>query len=244
MSNANAQNLNRARQIWSALKLDQLSYPLRRFGEKSAYGQIYRTSGNRLLKISKWSKNSAREMNIAKRAGQANVGPKVYNTRKVVHGGITYAVMHMEKVPNSKSLYKAINNGTITNFQQVHNIVSKMHRAGIHHGNLHGNNILVYKNANGTLKLVPINFGASKYHRKIKNIGSAVKYAIEKRGWRGGSVIAGRNEAGPGYARPGREQLVRSNNNMLKNLKRYFNEVKELNARNKAGAGVQQNMYI
>jgi hypothetical protein len=31
---------------------------------------------------------------------------------------------------------------------------------------------------------------------------------------------------------------------MLRNLKRYFNEVKELNARNEAGAGVQQNMYI
>jgi serine/threonine protein kinase len=244
MSEANAQNLNRARKIWSALKLNQLSYPMKRFGSPSAYGQIYQTSGNRLLKISNWSKNSAREMNIARRAGQANVGPKVYNTRKVVHGGKTYAVMHMEKIPNSKSLYNAINNGTITNFRQVFNAVSKMHKAGIHHGNLHGGNILVYKNANGTLKLVPINFGASKYHRKIKNVGSAVKYAIEKRGWRGKSVIAGRNQAGPAYARPGREQLIRSNNNMLRNLKRYFNEVKELNARNEAGAGVQQNMYI
>jgi hypothetical protein len=71
-----------------------------------------------------------------------------------------------------------------------------------------------------------------------------VKYAIEKRGWRGKSVIAGRNQAGPAYARPGREQLIRSNNNMLRNLKRYFNEVKELNARNEAGAGIQKNMYI
>jgi len=242
MSEANAQNLNRARQIWSALKLDQLSYPMKRFGEKSAYGQIYQTSGNRLLKISNWSANSAREMNIARRAGQANVGPKVYNTRKVKHGGKTYAVMHMDKVPNAKSLYNAINNGNITNFRQVFNAVSKMHRAGIHHGNLHGGNILVYKNKNGTLKLVPIDFGAAKYHRKIKNIGSAVKYAIEKRGWRGGSVIAGRNEAGPGYSRPGREQLVRSNNNMLRNLKRYFNSRNERKARNEAR--VQQNMYI
>ena len=85
MTEANAQNLNRARRIWQMLKLDQLSYPMKRFGEPSAYGQIYLTSGNRLLKISNWSKNSAREMNIARRAGQANVGPKVYNTRKVKH---------------------------------------------------------------------------------------------------------------------------------------------------------------
>jgi predicted Ser/Thr protein kinase len=242
MSEANAQNLNFARRLWQFSKLNGLSYPMRRFGEPSAYGQIYTTSGNRLLKISQWSKNSAREMNIAKRAGQANVGPRVYNTRKAVHGGKTWAVMHMDKVPNAKSLYNAINNGNITNFRQVFNAVSKMHRAGIHHGNLHGGNILVYKNANGTLKLVPIDFGAAKYHRKIKNVGSAVKFAIEKRGWRGGSVIAGGNQAGPAYTRPGREQLVRSNNNMLKNLKRYFNSRSARKARNEAP--IQQNMYI
>jgi tRNA A-37 threonylcarbamoyl transferase component Bud32 len=218
-------DLNFARSIWSSLNLGANFYPKARFGNKSAYGKVYTTTANKLIKISPWSKNSAREMNIAKRAGAANVGPKVYNTRKISHKKQTWAVMTMDKVPNAKSLYNAINNGNITNFRVIWNVVAKMHRAGIHHGNLHGYNILVYKNANGTLKLVPIDFGAAKYHPKITNMSSAVKMAIQKRGWRGGSVIRGRNAAGPGYARPGREQLVRSNNNMLRNLKRYFNEV-------------------
>jgi tRNA A-37 threonylcarbamoyl transferase component Bud32 len=221
--NANAQDLNSARRIWADLKLGQEFYPMSRFGEASAFGRVYRTNGKKLMKISLWSKNSAREMSIAKRAGNANIGPKVYNTRKHTGRGGTSAVMTMNEVPKAKSLYNSINNGNITNFRQISNAVARMHQAGIHHGNLHGGNVLVYKNANGTLKLVFIDFGASKYHHKIKNVGTAVKRAIESRGWRGGSVVAARNTAGPAYSRPGRAQLVRSNNNMLRNLKLYFN---------------------
>jgi tRNA A-37 threonylcarbamoyl transferase component Bud32 len=221
--NANAQDLNSARRIWSDLNLGAEFYPMSRFGEKSAFGKVYRTHGKKLMKISQWGKNSAREMSIAKRAGNANIGPKVYNTRKHSKGGRNLAVMTMNEVPSAKSLYNAINNGNITNFRQIFNAVSKMHRAGIHHGNLHGGNILVYKNANGSLKLAFIDFGAAKYSRRITNMGTAVKRAIESRGWRGGSVVAARNNAGPAYSRPGRSQLVRSNNNMLANLKRYFN---------------------
>jgi len=222
--NANAQDLNSARRVWSDLNLGAEFYPMSRFGAKSAFGRVYRTNGKKLMKISPWSMNSAREMSIAKKAGNANIGPKVYNTRKHTSRGKTSAVMTMNEVPNAKSLYNAINNGNVTNFRQIFNAVSKMHRAGIHHGNLHGGNILVYKNANGTLKLAFIDFGASKYSRGITNMGTAVKRAIERRGWRGGSVVAARNNAGPAYSRPGRTQLVRSNNNMLTNLKLYFNK--------------------
>ena len=162
-------------------------------------------------------------MKIAKIAGQANVGPKVWNTRKYQNK----AVMTMNKVPGAKSLYNAIDNGTITNFRNVEAIIQRMHRAGIHHGNLHGDNILVYKNSNGKIRLAAINFGASKYHRGIKNARSAVRYALEKRGWRGGSVNVTNKYmgyTGPAlYQRPGRNQVIRSNEEMLRNLKTYFN---------------------
>ena len=184
------------------------------------------------MKISRWGANSAREMRIAKIAGNANVGPKVWNTRKWKADGKTYAVMVMNKVPRAKSLYNAINNGTITNFQQVRNMVAKMHAAGIHHGNMHGENILVYVANNGSLKLVPINFGAAKYHPKIRNANSAVAMAIHSRGWRGGSVPVRNQHGNTWYRRPGREQPIRSNKNMLEYLQVVFN-----NARSKRANG-------
>jgi tRNA A-37 threonylcarbamoyl transferase component Bud32 len=219
---ANAQDLNYARSIWSNLNLGQNFYPVKRFGENSAYGKIYLTSGNKLMKITPWTLNSKREMNIAKRAGVANVGPKVYNTRKISHRKRTLAVMTMDKVPNAKSLYNAINSGNIQNFKQITNAVARLHRAGIHHGNLHGGNILVYRNASGNLKFTFIDFGASKYHPEIKNMNSAIKYAINRAGWRGGSQVVGGFQNLPGYSRPGRNQLVTSNSNRLRNIERYF----------------------
>lgn len=227
----NKRQLERPRQMWLRLKLDESFFPIEKFGNASAFGSIYRTKGNKIMKISKWTANSAREMKIAKIAGNASVGPRVYNTRKIHHDYQTWAVMTMDKVKNAKSLYNAINNGTVTHFKQISNVVNALHRAGIHHGNLHGGNILVYKNANGTLKFVPIDFGASKHHPKITNAASSVKYAIQRKGWRGGSVIAGGNNTIPAYSRPGRSQLIRSNANMLRNLRSYFNYKTQARAR-------------
>ena len=220
-------NVRNAQEVWRKLRLGFPFMPMTRVGNKSAFGEIYRTHGNKLMKITKWTRNSAREMKIAKIAGAKNIGPRVYNTRSIDHGGRKLAVMTMNEVPRAISLYNAINQGLVTNFNQVENVVKKMHQAGIHHGNLHGGNILVYMTNNGNLKLVPINFGASKYHRRITNTSSATKMAIEKRGWRGGSVMVGRNNGQvPVYQRPGRNQLIRPNANMLKNLKLYFNNVR------------------
>lgn len=215
-------NVREAQTIHRNLKLHQDFWPTNKFGEISRFGKIYKTSGNKLMKISNWTRNSEREMRIAKIAGNARVGPKVYNTRTYTLGTKKMAVITMNKIPGAKSLYNAIDNGNVTNFKNVENIVGTMHRAGIHHGNLHGGNILVYKNFYGKLRMVPIDFGAAKFHPKIQNTRSAVQYAIEKRGWRGGSTPfkSGNFTA---YKRPGRNQPVRSNENMMRHLKEYFN---------------------
>ena len=230
--------LDHARALWKALQLPNAFYPVRRFGNPSAYGKIYISNNNKLMKITAWTKNSQREMKISKIASNKNIGPKVYHTRtwspraRNAHEyatlrtfapkGTKLSIITMNLIPRSQSVYNAINNGVITNFKPIENMVKRMHAAGIHHGNLHGGNILVYVNNSGQLKFVPIDFGASKYHPKITNTASAVRRATQMCGFRGPgkkSVIQGFTC----YARPGREQLVRSNQNMLNNLRHYFN---------------------
>lgn len=236
----NAREVASARHLWARLALGPQFHPVRRFGNASAYGKIFHTSGNKLMKLMVWSPNSEREMRIAKIAGNKNVGPRVYNTRiwKPKNLG-DYAILQnvfpkrksdkvavitMDKIPRAKSLYNAINNGNITNFGQIENVVRRMHAAGIHHGNLHGGNILVYVTNSGNLKLVPINFGASKYNKRITNASSAVRYATQVGGLRGTGTVH-RVQGFTVYKRPGREQPVRSNENMLKNLRKYFNAI-------------------
>lgn len=231
-------DLQAAVDLWRKLRLGPQFFPVRRFGEASAYGKIYHTNGNKLMKIMAWSKNSQREMKIAKIAGNANVGPKVYNTRvwypsnlseNAILGNLfpnrkynKVAVITMNKVPRAKSLYNAINNGTITNFSKVENAIKRMHAAGIHHGNLHGGNILVYVTNSGNLKFVPINFGASKHNTRITNTSSAVRYAIKNPG-SSGTVTRVNTMHEPEYYRSNRSQPVKSNENMIKHLKEYFN---------------------
>lgn len=219
-----ARDLANAMKVWSSLGLDNRFRPVARFGASSGYGKVFKTLGNKLLKISNWSKNSEREMRVAKIAGRANVGPKVWNTRKYSANGKHLAVMTMNEVPNAKNLYNAINNGTIPSFKNIQNAIGRMHSAGIHHGNLHGGNILVYVGTNGRIRIIPIDFGAAKHHRGIKNSRSAVKYAIERRGWRGGSVAISTHNGVPVYRRPGRNQPIVSNENMLAHLRTYFNK--------------------
>lgn len=241
--------LQAAVDLWRKLRLGPTFFPVRRFGEASSYGKIFNTNGNKLMKVMAWSKNAEREMKIAKIAGNANIGPKVYNTRVWFPSSLSenallsnlfpnrkynkVAIITMDKVPRAKSLYNAINNGTITNFSKVENAIKRMHVAGIHHGNLHGGNILVYVTNSGNLKFIPINFGAAKYSKKITNTRSAARYATEVGGWRGlGKKVTHSGQTF--FLRPGRNQPIRSNEAMLKHLRNYFNRVQE--AKTKAAA--------
>jgi len=165
-------------------------------------------------------------MKIAKIASNKGVGPHVYNTRTFYDStnGRKYAVIAMEQLLNAKSVKQAFNNYTLNNFHNVQAAINAMHREGIHHGNLHFDNILVYKNRSNHWAVLPINFGSAKYNNRIHNANSAVKYAIGNTNWRGRPKSIARmvgNEVL--YERPGRKTLVRSNKNALARIKKYFN---------------------
>lgn len=210
--------LNFALQVYKTLGLHPIFAPTKRFGAASKHGLIFNTVGHKIIKIGNWTKNSQYEMNVAKRAGNAGLGPRVYNTRKFTNLGKNWAVMTMDKVPNPKTLYNAINNGTVTNFKLIQNVYNSLHRAGIHHGNLHGYNILVFINKNGQKKLLPINFGTAVYNKRIKNTKTAVNIATQNtRSYK-------TNGGGTAYIRPERAQPFRANNEELKALKKYFNK--------------------
>lgn len=219
--------------LWSKLKLPANFKPKSKFGIKSKYGTIFETNGNKIMKIMPWSNNAEREMRIAKIAGNKNVGPKVYKTRvwtppsnlddadrDIINSfsnkmrNRKIAVIVMDKIPRAKSLYNAINNGTVKNFSKVENIIKRMHAVGIHHGNLHGNNILVYVTNSGNLKFMPINFGGSNYSRTITNTKSARNYVSKMPG------ISGNGE--PYYFVMGRAQPIISNHNSIRHLREYF----------------------
>ena len=204
-------DLNWAKRAAKALGLPE---PIRPFGNASQFGKIFELSGGRrVMKVMPASNNTAREMKIARIAGNANIGPKVYNTRR--YGN--WHVMTMDKVLGATSLANAIREGIVTNFRNVEEALKRLHAAGIHHGNLHGYNILVYKNANGRVRLVPIDFGAATYNQSIRNMNSAVQTAS-----RGTNVqrIQGINY----YTRPGAAQKAKSNRNSLEAIRRLFNK--------------------
>lgn len=205
-------NLEWARKAVKNLGLDPRHQPLRNFGTKSAYGKIFELNGGRVMKVMPWGPNAEREMRVARIAGQANIGPKVYNTRQFG----SWAVMTMDKVLNAKTLNNALRTGLVTNFNNVERAISKLHAAGIHHGNLHGDNILVYKNANGRWRFVPINFGAANYNTSVTNIASAVNSVRRKA--KGTRRIMGINH----FNINGRTQPVRSNANRLKALRLHY----------------------
>jgi hypothetical protein len=205
-------NLNWAKRAAATLGLPQ---PLRPFGSSSKFGKVFELPGNRIMKVLPASPNTNREIEIARVAGQANIGPKVHNARKY---GNKWHVMVMDKVLGAQSLANAISSGLVKNFANVEAAIQKLHAKGIHHGNLHGDNILVYKNANGRLRYVPINFGAATYNAgQIRNLNSAVQTAS-----RGATVkrIQGVNY----YTLPGRSQASKSNKNSLEIIRKIINE--------------------
>ena len=205
-------NLNWAKRVAKELGLPE---PMRPFGASSKFGKVFELPGNKIMKVLPASNNTNREIQIAKIAGLANIGPKVHNTRKY---GTNWHVMVMDKVLGAQSLANAISSGLVKNFANVEAAIKKLHAKGIHHGNLHGDNILVYKNANGRLRFVPINFGAATYNaNSIRNLNSAVQTASK-----GATVkkIQGVNY----YTIPGRSQAAKSNRNSMAIIRKIINE--------------------
>jgi predicted Ser/Thr protein kinase len=203
-------DLNWAKRAAKALGLP---VPVGSFGSRSAFGKVFELPGNKIMKVMPVSVNTKREIQIARIAGNANIGPRVHNVRKYDDKYI----MVMNKVLGARTLTNAIRLGVVKNFANIEAVIKKLHAKGIHHGNLHGDNILVYTNANGRLRLVPIDFGAATYNAtQIHNLNSAVRTAS-----RGATVkrIQGVNY----YTIPGRLQASKSNKNSLELIRKIIN---------------------
>jgi tRNA A-37 threonylcarbamoyl transferase component Bud32 len=96
-----------------------------------------------------------------------------------------------------------------------------MHAGGIHHGDLHGDNILVeYGQDNKPVRAWVIDFGAAVHHPNIVNVNSAVRIAIPPTlKSETPSVVGGQSYSV--YRLAGRGQAVVKNSYSVKNLERY-----------------------
>ena len=222
--------IGEARNIYQKLGLNSKFFPMNRIGG-GAFGNIYKgRNETKIMKISNMSTNSKSEMSIAKIAGTIGIGPRVYNTH-IINGK---AVITMNYLKNAKTVARAIMNGEITNWKPVQSAINRMHKKGIHHGDLHTGNIIIYTAPDGTRKIAIIDFGAAIFNPKIKNVRSAERIAL-------GLKYFGRNLARklpaselakygakynyPLYQVPGRSQVIVKNSNRIKESKEFLRSV-------------------
>jgi hypothetical protein len=195
MNNVTQMNsLNHARRLHLLLKLPLSNFPMNTFGSNSAYGKVFLTRNGRIMKIAPSNANLAKEVNLGRTAGQAGFGPKIHNfhnytiktnadrvmaTALFPNVRLTkLGVVIMNKVPRAASYYNAINSG-MRNWPMVQKAINAMHAAGIHHGDLHGENILIEHDAAGkAVRAWVIDFGTSHHNKAITNITSAVRIAL------------------------------------------------------------------
>jgi hypothetical protein len=112
----------------------------------------------------------------------------------------------------------------------VQKAINTMHAAGIHHGDLHGENILIEHDAAGkAVRAWVIDFGASHRNKAITNITSAVRIALAP-----GTVtrIPPSLHSGRSYSMynaNGKRQLVVSNKGSVAGLKKHMSDAAKQN---------------
>jgi RIO-like serine/threonine protein kinase len=160
------------------------------------YGRVFVTNNGRLMKIQKL--NATKEFNILKRLRPSGIAPKVRNGNivklkmKSNNTNITRALGYGSKNINSLNMFIMNRVGSMTLKQYykmfapsnkyVHNylswLVHRLQMAGIEHGNLHRENIMVSVDSKGEITgMWLIDFGKSKYHSLVpsRNIESYMK---------------------------------------------------------------------
>ena len=238
-------SLDHARRLHLLLKLPLSNFPMNTFGSNSAYGKVFLTRNGRIMKIAPSNANLAKEVNLGRTAGQAGFGPKIHNfhnytiktnadrvmaTALFPNVRLTkLGVVIMNKVPRAASYYNAVNSG-MRNWPMVQKAINAMHAAGIHHGDLHGENILIEHDAAGkAVKAWVIDFGASHHNKAITDITSAVRIALAP-----GTVtrIPPSLHSGRAYSlynANGKRQLVVSNKGSVAGLKTHMSDVAKQN---------------
>jgi hypothetical protein len=246
MNNHNQMNsLDHARRLHLLLKLPLSNFPMNTFGSNSAYGKVFLTRNGRIMKIAPSNANLAKEVNLGRTAGQAGFGPKIHNfhnytiktnadrvmaTALFPNVRLTkLGVVIMNKVPHAASYYNAVNSG-MRNWPMVQKAINAMHAAGIHHGDLHGENILIEHDAAGkAVRAWVIDFGTSHHNKAITNITSAVRIALAP-----GTVtrIPPSRHSGRAYSlysANGKRQLVVSNKGSVASLKTHMSDAAKQN---------------
>lgn len=174
-------NVQKARNVLEYLGNVRNKYsPPRNAGIASRTGKYFLGSSGRLMKISNLTNNSITEMNVAKKASNAGVGLRVYNTRRVkTPNGRSYAVILLNSIPPGARFLKNVLNTKYINInnvnafkRKVQSSVNALHWHGIHHGNLRKNAILILNN-----KAIILNYGRAKYNKKIVNGPTSRQYA-------------------------------------------------------------------
>jgi predicted Ser/Thr protein kinase len=123
-------------------------------------GAVYKYNTNKVVKISRktnTNKNNRfkHEHYISKKAGNMNIGPKVYNIGNIkANNGQNYLWYTMNLL--SGKPIKQIANKQIYK-KNAYNKVKRLHNAGISHFNLHEDNIFITNNG----RLFIIDYGAS-----------------------------------------------------------------------------------
>lgn len=238
-------SLDHARRLHLLLKLPLSNFPMNTFGSNSAYGKVFLTRNGRIMKIAPSNANLAKEVNLGRTAGQAGFGPKIHNfhnytiktnadrvmaTALFPNVRLTkLGVVIMNKVPHAASYYNAVNSG-MRNWPMVQKAINAMHGAGIHHGDLHGENILIEHDATGkAVRAWVIDFGTSHHNKAITNITSAVRIALAP-----GTVtrIPPSRHSGRAYSlysANGKRQLVVSNKGSVASLKTHMSDAAKQN---------------
>jgi RIO-like serine/threonine protein kinase len=160
------------------------------------HGRVFVTNNGRLMKIQKL--NATKEFNILKRLIPTGIAPKVRNGNivklkiKSNNTNITRELGYGSKIINSLNMFIMNRVGSMTLKQYyktftpsnkyVHNylswLVHQLQMAGIEHGNLHRENIIVSVDSKGKITgMWLIDFGKSKYHSLVpsRNIESYMK---------------------------------------------------------------------
>lgn len=114
-------------------------------------GAVYKHGSNRVVKVSNISNRAIQEYEMAKVAGNLNIGPKVYGSNRNATK-FWYFMNYVNGTPlkniKNKSCYK----------KHVYYVVDKLHKAGIAHLDLHEDNIMIGMNG----KVYIIDYGSAR----------------------------------------------------------------------------------
>lgn len=136
--------------------------------------KIFNTNNISLFKtkIGKFKDRITNEYSIGKKLGDHKIGPKVYNNvyfynteTNTITNIIIMEIIEGESLWNY--IYNQHNKLTETQKKSLNNIINKLHKLNIYHGDLHLNNIIVQKNKNKLIFKI-IDYGLANYEKDIK----------------------------------------------------------------------------